>query len=464
MYKQRHISFTKAESCLLTELEMIKSLNKYNAWLPLSLLAVAPPIMAALLGGGLQGFGWTFSVIPALMIGWGLIVLLSSVYYLFLWALLLRKKSRLHASGWKSSLITGLCVVLFMFLVHQSTLLPVSGWDALTFWGPNAKLLLQEFYSPFPQSIGYGHRHPITVNWILASTAIFSSLNFYIPYWVLTSLLSTTALFCYAQYRGCGREAFFLPIFFLTLPLQENHVLLLGYAEVWLSLTALGAAILGSELVRTRSKSLWLPYGISLIAMATTKNIGIVYSLIFSLATVVVLFDSRPVRTLVILLASGVGFCCYALIYGAVKIGFDNKLLMLAYEDSRWIIELGGTRQFLEINPIGDIIASVLHSLLINQSFQVLTVCFVLVFWQTLRLGAFKDYARHRDIVFMSVVILTVLIVASLGEFLTDKAYRHALPGQDTGRSRFLLPVGALMMVYLSISLSALRAAATKSG
>lgn len=367
--------------------------------------------------------------------------------------------------GWASKLALFIGLGLMALLVSQTIIRvatsPVSSWDALNFWARWGESFLRFDLDPdgfrgktraehgvFPMSHS---RHPPTLYHLSAfsgfALAKADLMRGWLVPWSFTWLCG--ALVVWGFVREVSNQRWLSLVaayFYCSLPLLENHAVLVGYADLWVTvIVTIAAALLALAIHRSN-----LPIGALGLLLALTplllKNTGILYStaLIFSL---VVMFSVRRAPKLfVTLLAAAFVFVCWLYINGFDVSAGGQRIALIWGEKSQIIF--GGYTMSFERYPALHILRNELWAFFVNQTFSVtglLWVCALVLVISGHKL-AFND---RRALSYLLTVCAFLLLAFMLPQMTEQYAERFAAPKSDLGNSRFLMAVGAIVLMTL---------------
>ena len=227
----------------------------------------------------------------------------------------------------------------------------------------------------------------------------------------------------------------------LTLPLLENHTILFGYTEVFVSFVVISAcAITMTGLDKENSAMIALGVVLSLLPM-TLRNTGFTYSLVLLIALTATYFGCKKVLTV----AGVLGGIAVLYMYGSgAHLSIAGNVLG-AYDIESHSFFIAGYKVYLRATTPSEIFQVWHHKIFLNQSFSISIVAVLPVAWAVL-----KSHGLWR---LGSVYILTCLAlgmgVITLSLFI-DYGYRFAAPNHDTGSSRFTMPYMCLALLFVS--------------
>lgn len=359
-----------------------------------------------------------------------------------------------------SSLGIAVCAIpaLVILLSHsfQHFYVPVFGWDALDFWVNKSNIVLEKGTHSLPTYIA-DTRHPMTVIWIAAWSGWVS--NFYsdsiaslLP-WLWCHACLILIVYGYARYAGNHK---YLPLAFsyisLTLPLSENHSLIAGYSEIWLSAAVIAAGSLTAIAMYIRSYS-WLLVGLVISLLpAFIKNTGFIYSLcLFSSLAIIVWTKWKSPYKYLAAMALILGALAVLLIGFEISIG--GKKLAFSLHDTP-LLQLGGYQLELVLNSVTEVTNNQYFSLIVNQSFNLVLALTIALFIISLSgSNTYKNIInKPNSYLLLASFLILVSLVAS--QLLTTRGFMYATPGQDTGNSRFTIAAAHLALLAASALVS----------
>ena len=347
-----------------------------------------------------------------------------------------------------NSVSPALLLLVPTLLVFCSSSVPLFGWDALGFWGSfaseNAKFLSEASVGSkyveyiFPTSVskfGKHHGELLPNIMMLASGVGGKSSNYWPMVWSIYVFLSAGFIWSFWRAWGVGPvfSSFGTYVLFGT-PLMENHLLIHGYADMMLGLLCFkfSACVLFS--LRGSTFFIW-PIPIFIWSIVTLKNIGLAY--IFIIALSFALANGPPLKKKV-----GKQIARYfplALIVSLLIVGMVSGGLwgQFAIQESLhgYYITIGGARHQIHFDW-ALVMRAVSHALLINSSFNIVFLAWVLAIFGIL----FNDRnfwsGAAKFFFWLSVCILSFFVFIL---FLSETYRSQSIPGSDTGLSRQLL-------------------------
>ena len=361
-------------------------------------------------------------------------------------------KSHTFSTLDKRSLALVLATAVYsLWMVYCHALLPTQGWDALGHWTDSPIALIEHVRDGNPiDELEIWKKHPLTGVFIVAWTGhsrLAAAGSWVFAPW-LTVHLSIVLILAFTSFYFSRSKSIAFVIGYLTTstPLLENHALLGGYIEILVTAFLVGS--ISMILIGLESKTkLGIFIGILLaIIPSFLKNIGPMYSLLplGALATVSLLdyFKERPHLFHFFLSILILFIIC--ILYFALNHGFKTTFLgsELGFEPNVWrpIFLFGRRMSFSEISPE---LFSVIwfYSLIVNLSFSIIWLLFLF----SLFMKSEGSQERKSAVWFMTIVIAFGFILLSLS-LLLDAGLIHAIPGQDTGHSRFLIPISTMIL------------------
>lgn len=366
--------------------------------------------------------------------------------------------------GWlHMALLLGNLTVVSIVVI-QGYLLPLSSWDALGAWSqvPYRYIQLDAFGeiidgvsresgAAFPRA---HPRHPMTLFNVIAFSRFYmakdAAAGWIVP-WVVAWLCGVSIIFGWTlavtrSVLGAGISCYV----FCTIPLLENHAsFALGYADLWITLSILASTAIASLGFLVRCNRLVLFGGVLAIIPILLKNIGPLITVVLVVTSAfIALMSARTGRatTLVFVLVSAGVF------FGAPEL---IKLISSQYSDSTVQLSFGGWQFESEIYPWFLLLRNHVWAIFVNQSFSVCGVATLFFLgWSLLSTRQMKQARKHLCGVHLLITGASLWFLFAIPQFLTDFSLAYAIPGNDTGSSRFLLyatPV-LLMMTVIFVS------------
>lgn len=371
----------------------------------------------------------------------GMLLLLgmSSGYLLF--------KSRRLAAQCGTIVMCHMAFVLLLVFFWGSQ--PVFGWDALKFWMPAAVELIETGSQndiQWSSAAAFQHRHMATIPSFIAWAGwLFEEFS--------QQLLSFNAGFhfafflaifaAYHWHKATGRVVFGVigATALLTLPLMENHILISGYSEIWLSCYLVAAATAGVFFLEDSSLKNLLVFLTLGAGIAVLKNIGFIFAAMLVAWAGIVnrrrkqanpthhKFYARTSRSLAVT----------GLLSGLVALA----AALLIMDGSEY--QIAGRRLTVQVNNPIDVLAFQVNALISNASYSLLIFLFTIsaALWRQQR--QINSPAASQDFMFLTVV--SFYLMYSSGQLFTDYIYFYSAPTTDTSGSRLFLPIAALAMM-----------------
>ena len=187
------------------------------------------------------------------------------------------------------------CTLLVAFVcsfLYQGTEGPAQGWDSLDSWLFHASNVASQLEVAQGDAYFYEQRHPLTISALLAlagwldayiGNSAPSTILAAIPYVSLICVCFGYSKILEANYG----LALMTILMLLSTPLAINHVLLFGYADLWLAAALVAAVALLSISLRSSDWKVFVLTAASLFALVSVKNTGLVFAVaIFAVATI----------------------------------------------------------------------------------------------------------------------------------------------------------------------------------
>ena len=333
--------------------------------------------------------------------------------------------------------LLSILLICISFTAVLSSLQPTSGWDILGYWGPKALTYLDNAHPSNTLGAFNPSTHPHTVS-ILAAWASTIRNHFqatgpiFAPwFFIWVSILITVIAYTYSHTLHKALSLI-TGIAFSTIPLVGNHVLIGGYAELFIAATITASTALCSVALKEDNRAALIFGLLVALTAAFYKNIGYLYSTCmltgFLLAATSARCQSKKNLCMVVF------FSCVTL--------FTITLATFILNDITFTITLGNRWQVIYPRNLFDAPANIFFSLFVNQSFH--QTAWLLIF-------ALVVFIRERQTFTDSGPILTVFFVLLLltSSQASDYSFSHSIPQSDTGLSRFstILITSAFLLI-----------------
>lgn len=364
--------------------------------------------------------------------------------------------------------LNALLITLMAYAVYMHSQNPLSAWDGLNHWGYNAAEFVKEETTSELANFNwhYLERHPKTIVLIYAWAGWVSfdqgGSGWALPWSLcMTSVCLMGAGYVYEATKSQPLSTL-CAVLLATIPLAEAHTLIAGYADLWLSAVVLAGLLLSAMGLQQQNFYL-LTAGILIGTLAITiKNTGLVYSLCVWGAVALTVILRRPtIGAIMALIMAGGAYWIWTQ-------GFEINFLGLQLQrwEGRQVLTFAGYRQMdLTLHPVSQIGINELYSLVINQSFNTAGLIFIFstfALFSANTQSSLNQKQPHTTAVTFPVhkrdcaVLLIlgaalILIMLILSQIFIIQGYAHALPGADTGNSRFSL---SLPLVAITAALS----------
>ena len=336
-------------------------------------------------------------------------------------------------------------LLLVLFWGNQ----PVFGWDALKFWMPTAVELIEvgtQEAIQWDSAAAFQHRHMATIpsfmawaGWVFAEFSQ-QSLTFNVGFHFAFFLAIFAA---YHWHKATGKVVFGVigATALLTLPLMENHILISGYSEIWLSCYLVAATTAGVFFLEKSSSRNLMVFLILAAGTALLKNIGFIFAaMLVAWASIVKLRQKRESPTHHKLFAkTGRSLAVTALLGAAVALA--AALLITNGPD----YQIAGRNLTIQFNNPIDVLAFQINALISNASYSLLVFLFAIsaVLWRQHRKNHFHKASQD----FMFFTVMSFYLLYTFGQLFTDYIYFYSAPTTDTSGSRLFLPIAALAMM-----------------
>lgn len=364
------------------------------------------------------------------------------------------------ASCCKGTLILVTLISALVICVTYLTA-PIEAWDALQYWCERALVLLGESIDVSSVYFAADQRHPDTGAALLAwtsSTQLGSPISTSKLPWGLATV--SISLMCYGftthltENRVAGT---IVTIVCLTLPLLENHIHLVGYAEIWLVGAFLGASTFFVLALESRSGVLLLLSIVFTVICTQTKNTWPAYIVPFWSAALFALcynvrstkFKEHVINAIRFLVISFL--VLLALLQHEVSI-FNRSTIsqfLATYLDS---LNLLGYAVSVELRAPSVAFSGLATTFIYDQSFSLsgllIATLFCSIFCRSSHLKlSTAAFSLIAFVIFFTFEILT-------GQLFLPMLYQASLPGANTSFSRLLIPLAVMSVVTVAIIFS----------
>lgn len=427
-------------------------------------------------------FSWR-NLISLLLLA--LVSVISAVYYHFRVGKHSDPFNGLAEARWTLGFTIG-CLVLFAFSLFQVIQSPVSSWDAIDWWVASAdrfitvdtqllpRFIWNEFnflaWDPLPyydwasqEPVAFGapypydHYHPITVPLIAAFSAIwayeFNVIRLNMLPWIYCWMSIIVTIYGLTRVFEVNQIAALLSICLISsVPLIENHLGLVGYADIWLvavALTSLSLISIGRLKADLGLIIIGLMAGLVCILI---KNSGFIFFLTIILSTVLSWLTQLRAK----IVAAGLVISFSATLI-SIYIGIDFE-----FAGTRWAIvindnisiHLAGRNFVAEVSSLSQVAQNLYRALLVNASYSTFGIISILMsfFWMqnVLRKNDPRRFAGASIFFYCSALLFLFLLVSQL---IWPLALEVANVNSDTANSRYHIPVYIFILVFGALTL-----------
>jgi hypothetical protein len=347
------------------------------------------------------------------------------------------------------TLLASIFVIIIFAYFHQAQV-PSFAYDSLFLWNWNAAELLKLSPDQASEYLEiYDHKHPIT-NVLVSLWGGWSAVSFGggspgLP-WLLGGISSACVSASYINSHTQDITRSLLgALVTLTIPLVEDHYILYGYADLWVAVTVFSSTVIIGLAVQYHDKAV-LVAGLLLAGLCVViKQAGVGYSVciwlaaIFAVGRVWLVYIVFALVMTVALSIAALG-TIGTLDFGVVKLSAELSPLTVSATIFGWEMSFAS---------LGEVVTNQLYAFLVNGSFSVLFIAIVVyIFFSSTDSFATRSVSDKKPhlglpvaskLIFLSVFLIFSMLVAS--QVLIPYGFEHARPGQDTGNSRFSLPV-----------------------
>ncbi len=362
--------------------------------------------------------------------------------------------------GSVASLVICLAIALLVLIAfYQHLWLPAFGWDPMDYWLVISKNFIENdtvdtvLKSPFVHERSQ-YRHPITVSLLAAFSGYYSSqttshVGLFLP-WLIAWISLVLILFGFLLHISGNRLLSMSGAYIAaSIPLLENHALIGGYAEIWLTASMLVAAIF----VATgfiRSSPTHIAFGvIAALSIVWIKNTGAAYCACV-LAALVFTYLKAALKSKIWLVLAGALALALAMYWLEVDFELGGLRVAILTEPSLTLVFAGYTMP-LEVQDPGLVARNFLHAFIKNQSFSLMVPLLLVAVVLHARLSWVKQkdeqFSNSAALFLLSAFFLTFLMLF-LAQLFLERGFIYAVPGRDTGNSRFSIPGVLLCLAY----------------
>jgi hypothetical protein len=350
-------------------------------------------------------------------------------------------------------------VTLFVLLLTTYYVLycfvPSQGWDALDHWHYQAVMFSEHSKAADASAFQYAHRHPRFLPLLTAAFSIpgaFTSLTL-VPsastsFLFFVSIALTFIGFSLAIGLPVTMSAG-LAVLLVTTPIFENHMLVDGYAEMSVTAAMVVSAVCIFLGLAQRRKLLTAIGVAAAFSPLLFKNTGIFYcavALFGPFALAIARYPRIYVFILLLLLVCAVIAAFtndWSVVAFGQRTGFDAATGEIFFASKRLVFSFADLAQVCE---------ATVHSLLINSSYSVLLSVAAVSIFSLLLAGAESSAVSRRYLIIAGPFVLGLtLMFLSL---FTDYGFRFGQVGNDTGHSRFMLPIMSLIGLMVALTLA----------
>mgnify|MGYP000081721840 CR=1 FL=1 len=362
------------------------------------------------------------------------------------------------------SAAVALLLALLAQNLAQVAINPLTSWDGLglwTTWGEwflhfdldpeGARGRTRAEYGSFP----WKHpRHPPTVYHLSAFSGYALTqtelLRGWLVPWSFIWLCGAAAV--WGCVRACCTSRWmpaFAVVAYCSLPLLENHAILVGYADFWVAIVVTIAAAILAVALMTGNVGFWVVGLLCAVTPVGMKNTGILYSAALILPLLVIFGAGAMPRVFLALSAALIAAACWFYL-----VGFDlnlagRRFALIRGDDAQ--VLFGGYKMAFEPYPLVDILRNEVWAFLVHQSFSIVALLLAVAIATSFLRGNALPAPHRRALLYLSSVAVALILAFMLPQFITRYAERFAEPGSDLGGSRFLLAVGPVAIMAMAI-------------
>ena len=351
---------------------------------------------------------------------------------------------------------TRLVVTYFALLIGTSLIAkgaPAFAWDVMDQWGRQAALFLNALNEG--KNYSFDYVHPPTNYLILAFDSVWTaniSEAAAGATWIIGMLALWQLIYLTSKHiTGNSTVSALLSTAVTFTPLAENHALMWGYAELWMSLSIAAVTYLVAS-VKSINLKKGLPILVFTMVPALLKGSGPLISAVLVasilLAGVLARLSSLGRITLI-----------SSLIFVLIFASFRNVNVNLFGWDFQWypsynVIKVGDRGEIMSENPYHLIGFAFKHAYFVNQSYTVIFSAFLMA----IPICIVESVMSKRSflITFNLSVGIGIFLYYGIAMRVSDYFFSHAIPGNDVGLSRFslymLAPISAVVAHSISLA------------
>lgn len=355
-------------------------------------------------------------------------------------------------------------IVLVLSQLYVASVVPAFSWDGLSLWTRFTKLMAVHMAN-MQLSDGFSlwwNKHPPSLIYFSGYSSYWNEVVGFEGHGYLQwpfAFFATVGIAVYASRLAAngylnGLVPFFA-IAIMSTPLIENHVLISGYSELFVGVALTTGFFSLFFYLRSRNISFLM---LGIIASASCiffRNTGIFYFCCFCAGLLSVLATANR-KAFLVFVAIFTSAVTGVVLFGAAVPGVPGDYGALSIDFAQFKLTFAGYTLTLEPQSIFSVARNQIYSLFLNQSFGVLAVASVFIL---LPVSFERSTLVSHDVVLFARAIM-VFMVVSLGLLIvsqfTSYGYQHATPNNDTGNSRFAVPVMIVVSAGLVLVASAL--------
>ena len=225
-------------------------------------------------------------------------------------------------------------------------------------------------------------------------------------------------------------------IILLSSPLLSNHLVLIGYLDIHITVLTLAAVVSGTIAIYRRKLPTAMIYCLTVLPLV--KGAGITIACSIGLSYLITVISGKWRLKLLFAVLATIFTLLLIPWHFSFESEFTNKV---GIDMSQRIVWLSGRELYLSSAPVKEMLMNIFISVFNNATFSV-TLVFLLIGGVAATLNRqCEDIHSHRAKVFLVCVSIGVLTIALGLQFTT---YGFGISEADTGLSRFLLPISGV--------------------
>ena len=363
-------------------------------------------------------------------------VIACTIFDVFSWLLRATRNSKSRPAA--SLALVGYIVFTITSVIYMSYLLPISGWDFLSYWGLATIDAINTAAGEVTHSFTYDlNKHPDLLPEFLSASMKTLHADFAAQfYWHQIMVLHLLMIISTGRLLKAGLIPTGLAVLALFNPLFENHITVLGYAEAGISLGMLAFFCSLIFYLKTNMK-VYIPVAlITLTVLPMIKTSGWVFLLLACVSISLGAFVSKG-----LVVSKVIGIL-------AISIMLPFLVVSVLEEQNIYLLKTG-TR--IAVPDFTLLWATISSAFLKNMSFSIIAFTMVVSIYGLIRTST----GREGRIVSLSALFLwSGAALFALLFLSTDYGMGHAHPQNDTSFSRLYVSMAGVAALTILLCVS----------